>query len=129
LYRVLQPALTTISNLVPFALFDLLVAGLVIGWLTLAVRDARRSTRWFQAMAGIGLRTVVWSAALYVIFLLLWGLNYRRVRLQDRLAYDGRTVTTDGARTLGLEAASRLNALYDAGRRDAWPSAHAVDPA
>jgi hypothetical protein len=129
-YRVVQPMLTTLSNLVPFALFDLLVVGFVAGWLVLAVRDIRQSKRrWLAAMARVGVRTVVWSAALYVSFLLCWGLNYRRVRLQDRLEYDPRTVTADGLRTLGLEAASRLNDLYDAGHQDVWPSAHAIDPA
>ncbi len=129
-YRVLQPTLTTISNLVPFALFDLLVVGVVTGWLAFAVRDLRQNKRrWLPTMARVGVRTVVWSAALYVSFLLVWGLNYRRVRLQDRLEYDGRAVTADGLRSLGLEAASRLNALYDVGHADVWPSAHVIDPA
>ena len=130
IYRVLQPALTTISNLVPFALFDLLVAGVVVTWVALAVRDARRSKRrWLQAMGRIGLRTVVWSAGLYVIFLLTWGLNYRRVGLDNRLEYDRRAVTADAARTLGIEATSRLNALHDAAHAEASLAARVIDPA
>ncbi|MGB7218042.1 MAG: DUF3810 family protein [Vicinamibacterales bacterium] len=128
-YRLTQPALTSVSNLVPFALFDVLVAGVVVGWVVLAVRDARRSKRrWLQTIGRIGMRTVVWSAALYVVFLLTWGLNYRRTRLQDRLEYDGRAVTTDGARRLGMEAALRLNALHDAAHTNGWPSPHVIDP-
>src|SRR5438445_13116981 len=64
-YRVLQPILTTLSNLVPFALFDVLIAGVVIGWMALAARDIRTSQRrWFLTVGRIGTRPVVGSATL-----------------------------------------------------------------
>ena len=33
-------------------------------------------------------RTVVWAAVLYLLFLALWGLNYRRPRLSEKLTFD-----------------------------------------
>jgi hypothetical protein len=52
------------------------------------------------------------TAALYVAFLALWGFNYRRVRMADRLVLDRAAPTSDQVIELGLTAASEMNRLY-----------------
>src|SRR5580700_11419882 len=78
LYRTIQPALTAASNRVPFALFDLLIAAVLTGWLGLAVRDVARPPlrSRLAAIGPIAMRSIAWAAALYLVFLAVWGLNY-----------------------------------------------------
>jgi hypothetical protein len=52
------------------------------------------------------------AAACYLVFLALWGLNYRRVSMSERLALESDAPTTDDVATLGHEVATRLNGLY-----------------
>ena len=61
-----------------------------------------------------------WCRAVYLMFLLLWGFNYRRLSMADRLmispgAPDGAAVTT-----LGLEAAAQLNRLHAGAHSAGW---------
>jgi hypothetical protein len=130
LYPAIQPLLTTASNLVPFALFDLLIAVVVLGWIALAIRDvARRAGRRRLAVAGsMAWRSLVWAAALYLAFLAAWGLNYRRVRLEQRLPFDASASATDGVRALASQAIEQMNTLHDPAHA-ASLSARAIDPA
>lgn len=130
LYRVLQPGLTTASNALPFALFDVLIAAVVIGWSALTIRDvvSRGSGGWLRIVARAVVRTATWTAALYLLFLVAWGLNYRRVRLSERLPFDAGAVTAGGALRLALEAAERLNALHAEAHATGWPRPDAIDP-
>ena len=127
-YGTLQPLLTSISNLAPFALLDLLAGGIAIAWIALAVRDLRSAPRRLRAAGRIASRTLVWCAALYLAFLALWGLNYRRPRLRDALPFEPAAVTADAALAAGRLAAGRLNALHDAAHSSGWPAPDAVDP-
>jgi hypothetical protein len=114
-YRLLQPRVTTFSNLVPFALLDVLGASLLAVWLWIALLDLTRApaTGWLAALFRIVMRSLVWGAALYLVFLLAWGLNYRRVPLRDRLRFDPGAVTGEGAVALALRAVERVNMLHD----------------
>src|SRR4051812_41620568 len=70
LYPPLQRTLTAISNLVPFALLDVAVL-LALGlWAAMVLRIAR-SVRPGLALRMIAGRLVVFTAASYLIFLLL----------------------------------------------------------
>jgi hypothetical protein len=126
---VLQRPMTALSNLVPFALFDVLLIVVIGGWAALAVRDLarRRRTGTARAAARTAGRTVVWAAGFYLIFLLVWGLNYRRIPLREKLPFDARAVTSDAARSLALTSADQLNALHDAAHAAGWPAAGAID--
>jgi len=128
-YAALQPTLTSASNTVGLALIDLLCVLIVTGWLLLAVRDlsrASRADRW-RAAARVGLRTLAWSAAAYLAFLVLWGFNYRRVRLADKLEYSGERVTTDAALTLARQAVDQMNALNQPAHERGWSAPEAID--
>ncbi len=127
LYPPLQRALTGASNLVPFALLDVLLVALTAIWVAGLVRDFRqRSTGW--VLARWSFRTAAAGAALYLAFLLAWGLNYRRVPLEHKLRYEAAAVTPDAARRAADRAASRLNALYADAHTAGFGSAGGVDP-
>jgi hypothetical protein len=113
-YPVLQRSLTGISNLVPFALFDLFGMGIAFWWLAMTVRDiVRRGARpWSRVAMGIATRTLVTTAGVYLAFLISWGLNYRRVPLSEKLEFDPSLVSSDRVRELAVTTVDQLNALY-----------------
>ena len=128
LYAGMQPLLTSMSNLAPFALFDLLVLGVVVSWFALGARDLVRVKGRVRALALIAWRGIVWAAALYVVFLLVWGLNYRRVRLVDALAVDAAHATPLAVRDAAMTAADRMNTLHARAHAEGWPAADTIDP-
>ena len=81
-----------------------------------------------EAARRICARTIVWTAGLYLIFLLVWGLNYRRIPLEEKLSFDDRAVTREAARTLALTVVERLNGLHITAHAAGWPAAGAIDP-
>ena len=114
LYPRLQHVVTPISNLIPFALFDVLTIGiavLVIGAMVRSIRRARQTRRFSGLLVTIG-HIVVGAAAAYLIFLVLWGFNYRRVPIAERLVLERTTPSADAARALGEHAVEQLNALH-----------------
>jgi hypothetical protein len=127
-YAGMQPLVTSMSNLAPFALFDLLVLGVVASWMALGARDFTRVKGRLRALALIVWRGIVWTAALYLVFLLIWGLNYRRVRLVDALAVDAARVTPLAVKDAAMFAANQMNALHARAHAAGWPAADAIDP-
>ncbi len=130
-YLVVQPYVTAASNRVPFALLDALLlfaAGLWIGLLAidlLLLRAAR--VGWLRAVLRVAVRTLVWTAALYLAFLLMWGLNYRRVPLADRVQFDAAAVSREAARELALKSVAQVNALYAPAYARGFPDAGVLD--
>jgi hypothetical protein len=120
-YLAWQPWVTTASNAVPFAVFDLGFAAVVAGWLAALIVDRGRGRRpWLRVVVRAVVRTVVWGAALYLLFLVAWGLNYRRVPLSGKLRFDASAVTPAAARALATTAIARLDALHDDAHAAAW---------
>lgn len=133
-YAYLQPAVTGFSSLVPVALLDLAVVVILLGGGAAIVR-AMRSPRSMRpaavpdggvmprsplaALAAPAAWILLFAAAGYVWFLLFWGLNYRRVPLEGKLAYDDTLVTADRAAAFARHAAERLHDLTDAPQPDA----------
>jgi hypothetical protein len=119
-YLTIQPLLTAASNRTSIALLDLLVVGGGVLWIGLAVSDIAGSASVLRAALRIIVRTILWCAALYLLFLATWGLNYRRLRLIDKLPFDAAAVTTDAARDAGGLAVDRLNALHHQAHAGGW---------
>ena len=114
MYVRIQRIITSISNLVPFALFDALLIATLAAWLiALGVDLTRNRGVWTWTAVRLVVRTGVWAAGFYLAFLLIWGLNYRRVHLADKLQFDAEAVSPDGAASLAMTAVNELNALYD----------------
>jgi uncharacterized protein DUF3810 len=128
LYAGIQPLLTSISNLVPFALLDVLIAAVGLSWIVLAARDLRGAGSRLRAAGLIAARTLAWAATLYLIFIALWGLNYRRPRLRETMAYEPSAVTAQAAAAAGRLAVERLNGLHDPAHARGWQAAGEVDP-
>ena len=121
LYPIIQRGLTPVSNLVPFALLDILAVGglcLVIVMLVRSVRLARRKRKWTLLLITLA-RLVTSAAVIYLVFLLLWGLNYRRVSMTDRLVLD-RDASPEAILDLGRVAVRQLNAMHEAAHSEGW---------
>jgi hypothetical protein len=113
-YPRIQRLLTPFSNLVPFAILDvllLIVVPTVVFRVVAAVRESWR-TRALRPLGRTVFHLLATAAALYVAFLSLWGLNYRRVRMAERLVLDRAAPTPEQVVALGLTAVSEMNRLY-----------------
>jgi hypothetical protein len=114
LYPVFQRLLTPLTNLLPFALFDLITivaAVLAVRTVVRAIGQARQLRRWRPlGTMTVNLATAV--AAIYLVFLLCWGFNYRRVSMAARLVVDRSAPSEDAVAALGLQAIEQINALY-----------------
>ena len=146
-YPVVQARLTSLSNTVPFALFDgvlLFVAAIVIAMWTRHLRGPRRqdtrprrpdddgprrhedtkTQRWGRrARLGLALvrDTAAIGAVLYFWFLAAWGLNYQRVPLGARLDFREERITHDALVALAVRTVDSLNRLHPAAHAAGWP--------
>ena len=113
LYASLQPLVTALSALVPFALLDVAVGAILLG---VAIHLARswpppEVLPWLRRrLTGV----VVFAAIVYLWFLTFWGLNYRRVPLEQKLAYEPSRISRAQALTMAWAAVERVNALAGA---------------
>ena len=118
LYPRLQPAVTMTSSLVPLALLDVAAGMLVLGAVFALARGWRRF-----GLAATGRRALslllVTAAAVYLWFVIVWGLNYRRVPLEQKLAYDASRVSRAHAKQFGALAVEQVNALKPGAGRTA----------
>jgi len=115
-YPALQRLLTPITNLIPFAVFDLLtLAGVVLAVRAIvrAIRQARQLRRW-QPLWTTTVNLATAAAATYLVFLVCWGFNYRRVPMATRLVIDRGAPGEEAVAALGLQAIEQINALYAA---------------
>jgi hypothetical protein len=122
LYPLLQRVITPASNLLPFALLDLLVlaALILVGRMLLRATRRWRLTRDPAPFLSAAGHLAAGAAALYLAFLVLWGFNYRRIPMAERLDVTGEAVTADAVASLGLEAVSRMNQLHQASHGQGW---------
>jgi hypothetical protein len=122
-YPSLQPAVTGLSNRAPFAFFDALIAAAAV-WLVATavriVRGPRKGSRLFAAFRASA-NVAALAAVVYLAFLLLWGLNYRRVPLDQRVDFARTRVTPAAARSLAAKVVERANVLQGQLPRASWP--------
>src|SRR5215467_1884187 len=129
-YPLLQQPMTGLSNRLPFALADVALLAAISAWVVMAVSQLRRSGRRQigVALGRIAARTIVAAAAIYLVFLALWGLNYRRLPLERKLAFDAGALTPDRARAATMAAVSKVNELYARAHASGWSQDNLVDP-
>ncbi len=115
-YPRLQRVLTPLSNHLPFALLDPLLVVVVGGALVVFMRAIRHAwrTRTIGGLARTVLHLLAAASAIYIVFLMLWGFNYRRVPMPDRLVLEHAAPTTEQVLDLGMSAVSAMNNLYAA---------------
>jgi hypothetical protein len=125
IYPVVQRAITPASNLVPVAVFDVVTVAAVVWVLVMlvsAIRNARRVKQW--SVLGQALARVATAGAIaYLVFLGVWGFNYRRVSMADRLVLERDAPAPEAVVALGLDAARRVNALHADARAHGWAAA------
>jgi uncharacterized protein DUF3810 len=110
-YLRIQGVLTTASNTIPIACLDLAVGCLLIYAIELVISRTRLlgPKRAFKR----NLITAVGAAAwLYLLFFAVWGLNYRRVPLEQKLDYEQSRLTREAAVAFTNTAVAQLNAGY-----------------
>ena len=128
-YPAVQRTITPVSNMLPVALLDALSLLALVVVVTIAIRSvraARRAHNLRPVVSALG-RLCVAAAAVYLVFLGLWGFNYRRVPMEQRLSVVPESPTRDAVMKLGMTAAARLNALYDEAHRQGWPDQPLAD--
>jgi len=122
IYPKIQAVVTPVSNLVPFALFDVLtVVAAVVLILAVTFAAARaKAQRHIRPVLGVLASIATAAATMYLIFLVLWGLNYRRVPMEERLALDRGLPSSEQVVTLGMDAIRQMNGLYQEAHRTGW---------
>jgi hypothetical protein len=133
LYPRLQAAMTPLANLVPFALFDVLIV-ITLAVVVAVVWARVRRLGVVRGLAAAAARLVVIAALVYLGFAVMWGFNYRRPPLEERLRFDASRVTATGVAALAREAGDAANALSATARapssdRALWDAFVGVHPA
>lgn len=113
LYLGVQAVLTTASNQYPIALLDVAVGCLLIA-ACVVVRSRMRVLGFAQALIWNCVTAVKTAAVVYLLFLALWGLNYHRVPLEEKLDYDSSRLTREAAISFANTAVAATNAAYPA---------------
>ena len=129
-YPAIQRLVTPFSNLLPFAVLDLLAlggCGVIVAGVVRTVRAARQTRRIQPILRAVGDLAAA-AAVVYLAFLVLWGFNYRRMPMTERLLMEPGTPASQAVSDLGVEAATQLNALYDEAHRAGWDTAPWEDP-
>jgi hypothetical protein len=129
LYPVVQRLITSLTNLLPVAFLDLVLAVPAILVATVRVLRAAVSRRSVVPVAKAVVGAVVVGSGVYLVFLLLWGLNYRRTPMTERVQMSDAAVSTEAVLALGLEAVRQLNALHGEAHRTGWNRAEWQEPA
>jgi hypothetical protein len=109
-FPALQRALTTVSNLAPFAIFDVVWIGAIAAAAVLVYRSRRFG--WWKGIRHAALVLACAAAAVYLAFLATWGLNYRRVPIAEKIVFDEERITAAAHAALGDRVVATLNAEY-----------------
>ena len=127
-YLAWQRIVTPAGNLVPVALFDLLLIGITLALLIRIFRRLRRAERGrrLRALGGIVLDVALAGSLLAMWFSLGWGANYRRVPLRERLDYDRARATPAAALEMTRTAVREMNRLHPLAHARPWPEPDAL---
>lgn len=120
LYPLVSAGLGALNGLVAVSLAELLAIGLLVLMGLLAWREGVRMARdgrgALQALRARAVRLIaggwVLAGILAWAFLLLWGLNYSRPQLRQRMGLDAEGVTAKEVLALGEQAAAVAASLY-----------------
>ena len=122
-YPVLRQIVTAATNRVPLVLFDWLLLGgaaAILGWCAWRLGRPGGKGR-LRVLGAVAARLAVVAAALYLVFLATWGMNYRRETLAAKLGYSEERVTAAALEDLAASAVIRLNHLFEAIEARSWP--------
>jgi hypothetical protein len=123
-----QPLLTGASNVTAIAWFDVATA-IAIAMLLIACGRDLVTMHLHRAVWRILVRIATAGSITYLVFLCMWGLNYRRQSLRQRVPFESQRITADAAIALARESVTRANSMYALAHREGWIGAGNVDPA
>jgi len=105
-YSAIQPRLTTLSNHLTVALFDVTLVAVTVTVLAMWVVGVRRMRRGdvLPSAGTLMLNPASIGALIYLWFLGAWGLNYRREPLHAQLDFQEDRITLDALRALARRA-------------------------
>jgi hypothetical protein len=113
IYLQIQRLLTTVSNVSPYPLFDVLLVAAVAA-AAVATYRAVRTRGWTRGLLRTSVNLLCSAAVVYLVFLATWGLNYRRLPLTAKLAFAPARITPAAAGELASRTVRSLNRLYAA---------------
>jgi len=124
LYPMIQPRLTSGSNSVRFALFDIFVVTGLLSIAAILIARAREVPRkgFWRAFRRWSFDTSAVLALVYLWFLAAWGLNYQRQPLRVQLDFQDDRITVDSLRALAGRSVAALNAQHAEAHRAGWPA-------
>ena len=120
-YPAWQRAATSATNLVPFAIFDPVILGVLGLVFVAAMRAWRRGRSLPGRVAGSIGAVVIVTAGVYLWFLLSWGLNYQREPLAKRLGMDRGRATPEALARFAEDTIRELNRLRPIAEGEPWP--------
>ncbi|MCA1560102.1 MAG: DUF3810 domain-containing protein [Acidobacteria bacterium] len=115
LFPRVQAAVTTASNQVPVALLDIAIL-VLIAWAGFRLVRRIRAQGARASLRHLPMDVAVISAVVYLLFLGMWGLNYRRLPLESKLVFDRARVTRESVAQLGRDATAEINSLFEPAR-------------
>ena len=122
-YPIVRQVVTAGTSRLPLVLFDWLLLGgtaATLGWAAWRLARPGRRGR-LRALGAVAARLTVLAAVIYLVFLVTWGLNYRRETLTARLGYRADRVTAAALDELAASAVAHLNRLFEAIEARSWP--------
>jgi hypothetical protein len=123
LYPLLQSWITPISNWFPLPISDLLIVALVLSlpaWWVVRLKAAGKGRRG-RALGSLAFNTMVLASVIFLFFEVLWGLNYSRESLSQKLDYDQKRITRESVISLAALSTNRLNAESPNAHSTPWP--------
>lgn len=123
IYASLQANVTSASNSLNIALFDMAMAvfaSLLIGGWVWWIRRARRQRSFRPIVRGV-VGTIAGASIIYLWFLAAWGLNYARPPLESVLAFDASRITPLAVRALAERAVNEANRTHEAAHAAGFP--------
>lgn len=110
--------LTYLNRVLPFPLGEILFWLLVIwffGWTLWYLRRAfRREARFFDVVKILVLHLIWTFSILFVLFLLLWGLNFERMPIAETMGLARRPARSDELLAIGARIVDGINKNYEA---------------
>jgi hypothetical protein len=120
-YPTWQRAATTVTNAVPFAVFDAVLVCALAGVVAAAIRGWRRAAGGrVRRLAASLLAVLATAAAFYLWFLLSWGFNYQRLPVAARLGIDRGRATPERLAAFAGDTVAELNRLHPLAHEHAW---------
>ena len=118
IYPPIADVLSLINGVVGFSIAELMIyvlAAALVGATIYQVRQIYLRRRRIGAVLRTDLLALIWlPGSAILLFLLIWGLNYQREPLADKLGFTGRNANDDQLKTISETIVNELNSNYGA---------------